>query len=256
MTTLSTDEEKRYDRQLMISEIGTEGQKRLKQAHVFIAGLGGLGSIIAYYLSAAGIGNLTIADNDWVTLDNLNRQILYQTTDIGRLKTESASERLNALNPLCRITTVTGNIAEERVLDRIAGHALIVDATDNLAVRQALNRAALKYNIPFIFGGVQNFDGMVTTIIPGKTPCLACLFPKRRMRNETYGIIGPTAGLIASIQCHEAIKIVVGMKASLANRLLTISGIDLTFRSISLERDPECKVCCDSAVINRINMSS
>lgn len=247
MISLSAEEERRYKRQLMIPEIGIEGQKRLKQARVFIAGIGGLGSMTAFYLSAAGIGKLTIVDNDRVSLDNLNRQILYQTSDIDRLKTQAALQRLTALNPLCQITAVTGNLVEDAVLEQVAGHDILVDATDNLTARQALNRAAVKHDVPFIFGGVHNFDGMATTIIPGKTPCLACLFPKQRLKKEPVGIIGLTAGLIAAVQCQEVIKLLVGIPPALAKRLLTVSGIDLAFKFVSLERDPDCKVCRNKA---------
>jgi len=243
MTDLSLDEKKRYDRQIKIPEIGAEGQVKLKRARVLIAGLGGLGSVTANYLAAGGVGRLTIVDSDCVSLDNLNRQILYGTADIGRAKAECAREKLEALNPACRIAAVKGGIDDDNVLDLISGHDVLVDATDNIRTRLILNRGAVKTGIPFVFGGVENFDGMATTIVPGTTPCLACLFPHIRERSEKPGIIGPVAGWVASIQCMETVKILIGLKPALSMRLLTIRGGDLTIRQITLEKNPDCRVC-------------
>lgn len=243
MTDLSLDEKKRYDRQIKIPEIGVAGQVKLKSARVLIAGLGGLGSVTANYLAAGGVGRLTIVDKDCVSLDNLNRQILYGTGDIGRAKTECARERLEALNPACRVTAVKGDIDDHNMLDLICGHDVLVDATDNIRTRLILNRGAVQTGTPFVFGGVEQFDGMATTIIPGTTPCLACLFSHIPEKSEKPGIMGPVAGWIASIQCMETIKLLIGLKPALSMRLLTMRGRDLAIRQIALARNPDCRVC-------------
>ena len=158
-------------------EIGPEGQERLRAATVFLGGLGGLGSIIANYLVAAGIGNLRIVDRDRVEESNLNRQILHWTDDIGRWKSHSALRKLRRLNPECNIKAFVEEIREDTVLDLVGNASVIVDGMDNLRSRKVLNRASLRNGIPYVFGGVEGFNGMVTTFVPGETACLECLFP-------------------------------------------------------------------------------
>jgi molybdopterin/thiamine biosynthesis adenylyltransferase len=240
---ISSDEAIRYNRQHILPEIGISGQIRLKQATVFIAGMGGLGSVSAYYLAAAGIGSLRIADGDYVELGNLNRQILHGTGDIGRPKTQSALEKLRELNPHCNITPIQAVVAEENVLDMIAGCTVILDGTDNLKARKILNRASIIKNIPFVYAGVDGFTGMVSTFIPGQTPCLECLFSRDIDRIEPIGIIGPTPGVAASIQSMETIKLILGFGDLLTNKLLIYNGMDMTFRKIELEKNPDCPVC-------------
>jgi len=227
----------------MIREIGEIGQKRLRRARICIAGLGGLGSISAYYLAAAGVGYLKIVDRDRVGLENLNRQILHSTKDIGRPKSESALEKLRQLNPSAHIDAVTAQIGEDTVMALVGDCDLIVDALDNFEARKHLNRASISREIPFIFGGVDGFSGMVTTFIPGKTPCLECLFPGVRFTKEKVGAIGPVPGMIASIQSLEAIKIVLGMEGLLANTLLHVNGLDMSIKKIGIEKDPDCERC-------------
>jgi molybdopterin-synthase adenylyltransferase len=243
MMPLSVEEQHRYSRQIMIPRIGESGQERLKHARIFIAGLGGLGSISAYYLAAAGVGYLKIVDRDRVGLENLNRQILHRTADIGRPKSESALEKLRGLNPTCRIDAVTEEIREDTIFGLIGDCDLIVDATDNFEARKNLNRASLSRKIPFVYGGINAFSGMVTTFIPGKTPCLECLFPKVRFSGEKVGAIGPVPGIIASIQSLEAIKIVLGIEGLLTNTLLHVNGLDMSTKRIGLEKDPGCGCC-------------
>ena len=241
-----TEEEKlRYSRQILIPEIGQEGQERLSQACVMIAGLGGLGSITAYYLATAGVKHLIIIDYDVIKLDNLNRQLLYNTKDIGRLKVESACEKLQDLNPNCRIDPILTDITVDKDLDPINACQLIIDATDNLKARQELNRISQVKKIPFIYGGIDGLNGMTTTFIPGKTGCLSCVFPHEKgFRNQgAIGALGPVAGIIASIQCIEAVKILIGMEPRLTGKLLRFKGAELSFQEIILEKNPECIVC-------------
>ena len=243
---LTRDERQRYNRQVIIPEIGEAGQEKLASAAVLVAGLGGLGSISAHYLAAAGIGRLCLADSDAVALENLNRQILHHTKDLGRAKTDSAREKLTALNPGCRIETFCERIAADNVARLAAGCDLIVDATDNAATRAVLNRMALTLGIPFVFGGVSGLEGMVTTIIPGQTPCLECVFPGLEGIQTAAPVpaLGPVVGIVASIQALEAVKWIVGLETGLlAGKLLSIQSRTLRFRTVSLERNPSCPAC-------------
>ncbi len=234
----------RYKRQIMMPEIGLSGQERLRAATVFVGGLGGLGSIIANYLVAAGIGSVRIADKDRVEESNLNRQILHWTEDTGALKSSSAEKKLRKLNPECAITAFAKEIREDTVMDLVGDASVIVDGMDNLPSRKVLNRTSLKKGIPYIFGGVEGFNGMVTTFIPGETPCLECLFPfPASFEKKELGIIGPVAGLVASIQALETIKILLGLSGLLSGRLLRIEGAPMRFREIKMEKNSECGVC-------------
>lgn len=236
-----TDEErKRYARQILM--IGEAGQERLKAARVLVAGAGGLGTVISLYLAAAGVGRLRIIDCDIVETSNLNRQILHWSGDVGRPKTASVEEKLAALNPLIRIETVSGKIAGESVREMARGCDLIVDAMDNFPTRYLLNRTAVEKGIPFIHGAVRGFFGQATTIIPGKTPCLRCLFPESPPR-EVFPIIGATCGVIGAIEATEAIKLLTGQGEPLAGRLFLWDGLAGSADSITVERDPSCPVC-------------
>ena len=240
---LSSEERKRYNRQLIMPEIGEAGQKKLRSARIVIAGLGGLGSISAYYMAAAGIGFIRIIDSDSVEMENLNRQIIHRTADISKPKTESAMEKLQALNPHCLIEPVRQKINEEDAQDLIEDCSLILDATDNIKTRKVVNRASVLKGIPFIYGGINGFNGMVTTFIPGETPCIECIFPHISEQQNKIGVIGPIPGLVASIQSLEAIKLILGMDGLLKRRLLYIQGAGMRFKEIQVEKNPDCNVC-------------
>jgi adenylyltransferase/sulfurtransferase len=233
----------RYLRQAILPEVGWEGQARLRDSCVFVAGLGGLGSVSALYLTAAGVGRLRIVDQDTVDITNLNRQLLHRTDDIGRRKTDSALEKLSRLNPGIRIEGFHEKILEENVLNLVGDACIIVDGSDNLATRKVLNRASLKKRIPYIFGGVRGFDGMVTTFVPGATPCLECVFPGPTVPEDPPGIMGPVPGMIASIQALEALKVILGHGGLLAGRLLSIRGSDMHFREVAISKNPSCTAC-------------
>jgi molybdopterin/thiamine biosynthesis adenylyltransferase len=243
MSDLTQEEKVRYERQLILPQFGEKGQGRLKRARVLIAGIGGLGSISAAYLTAAGVGFLRIVDRDRVALSNLNRQLLHATPDLGRLKIESASEKLHALNPLVRIEAVAEDIRPENAAALAAGCDIILDATDNLATRRALNRAALQHKLPFIYGGVNGLDGMVAGFVPGKTACFDCLFGAADDTKGIVAVVGPIAGLVASIQTLEVIKIITGCGVPLKGELLRIQAGSMDFRKIRLDRNPECPAC-------------
>ena len=241
---LSEEEKRRYRRQLIMPEIGVRGQRRLKRATVLIAGLGGLGSVSAFQLAAAGVGRLRIVDMDRVAVHNLNRQILHTTEDIGKSKTASARQRLKALNPGCRIEAQTVRIASETAAELIRGCDLIVDGTDNLDARRVLNRAARDAGTPFIFGGVNGFDGMVATFVPGRSACLECIFPGNPYRTPVeIGVIAPSVGVVASLQCLEAVKLLTGQESHLAGRLIHFHGADMRLKRATVPPNPDCRIC-------------
>lgn len=239
---LTQDELKRYDRQIMIREIGEKGQEKLKQAKVFIAGAGGLGSPIAIYLAAAGVGVIRIVDNDRVELSNLNRQILHWDEDVGRKKVDSAGHKLRKLNPSVKFEALDETIGEENVSRMVNGFDAIVDAMDNLPTRYLLNKAAIEKNIPFFHGAVSGLEGRAMTIIPGKTACLRCLY-RGPVPKEKFPVIGVTPAVIASIQVTEVVKYIVGMGELLTDTLFIYDGMGMTFDKFIVKRNPGCDHC-------------
>jgi len=239
---LSRDEKDRYDRQLRIENFGEAGQEKLKGSKVFISGLGGLGSIITAYLAAAGIGILRIVDNGKVELNNLNRQILYCHEDLGKQKAEEAKKKLELLNPHIQIEAFTETITETTAIKLIGNSDLIVDALDNYPTRYILNRAALNKKIPFFYGAVRGFQGMVTTIIPGRTGCLRCIVPTPPPPSFVP-IIGVTPAIIGCIQATEVIKYITGIGNLLANRLLLFNGLNLKFDEFTFKNNLTCPDC-------------
>jgi molybdopterin/thiamine biosynthesis adenylyltransferase len=237
---LEQNELVRYKRQLIIPEFGEEGQRKLKGSHLVIVGVGGLGCASATYLTAAGVGHITIVDFDTVELTDLNRQILYWEEDIGRKKVEVAQRKLSRLNPLVQITPVFAKITEENVTSLINGAQVVVDGLDNSASRLVVNSACVKQKIPYIYGGVSRLRGMITTVIPGQTPCLACLSPEGA---GGLGVLGVTPAVIADLQALEAIKLLTGRSPSLAGRLLLFNGDDMKFRVREITRNESCPVC-------------
>ncbi len=242
---LSQNERKRYDRQIMMSGFGEEGQEKLKRAKVVIAGSGGLGSAASIYLAAAGVGTIRIIDHDKVELSNLNRQVLYWDNDIGKNKVITASEKLSKLNPEVKIEAIKERITETNVSQLVSGFDLIVDAMDNLPTRFLLNRVALDKNMPFFHGAVQGFEGMVTTIIPGKTACLRCVY-RRTIPHQENPVVGVTPAVIACIQATEVIKYIVGVGKLLTNRFLVYNGLDMQFTELRVKKDPACEHCGNS----------
>ena len=237
---LTSKESGRYNRQIRI--FGEEGQGKLKNTKVFIAGAGGLGSPISIYLAIAGVGKIRMVDNDVVELSNLNRQILHWDKDIGKRKPESAEKKLKEINPDVEIEVISETLAETNALELVNNADLIIDAMDNFPTRYLLNRAALAKNIPFFHGAIYGFEGQVTTIIPGKTACLRCIFPKAP-QPETFPVIGVTPGVIGLIQATEVIKYITGIGELLSGRLLLWDGLNSSFEEIAVERNPECADC-------------
>lgn len=238
MSTASPDS--RFLRQIPL--FGKEGQKKLKDARVLLAGAGGLGSAIALYLASAGVGFIRIADEDVVERSNLNRQILYHETDIGACKVEAAKKTIHSLNSGIEVEAVCRHIDEKSAGDIVRGMDLIIDGMDTFAARYVLNRAGLDEKIPFIHGAVNGFYGQVTTLIPGITPCLRCLVPTTPTWEKKV-IIGVTCGVIGSIEANEAVKYLTGTGKLLQNRLLLWDGLLGEAESIEIASSPDCTDC-------------
>jgi molybdopterin-synthase adenylyltransferase len=245
---LTPFERERYDRQIMIGELGHEGQEKLKRSRVVIAGAGGLGSPIAYYLTAAGIGRIRVIDRDEVALSNLNRQILHWEEDIGRKKVDSARVKLRNLNSVVEIEAIPEMITEDNVLNLVGECDAIVDGMDNLPTRYILNRCAIEKNIPFVHGAVRGFEGRVMTIIPRKTACLRCMF-RGQVAQEKFPVIGVVPAVIGSIQATEVIKYLAGIGRLLTNRLLIYDGLEATFTEFTVKKNPDCDHCGSLATL-------
>lgn len=236
----SERERDRYKRQVML--FGEEGQERLKKAHIFIAGAGGLGSPISIYLAVAGVGTITIVDMDVVDQTNLNRQILHFDRDVGRKKTASAEEKLQALNPDITINAIDVRIEESNAANLVGRADGIVDAMDNYPTRYLLNDVAIAKGVPLFHGGIRGFYGQATTIIPGTTPCLKCIFP-RAPPKEVFPVVGVTPGIIGTIQANEVIKYLTGSGNLLTDRLFIWDGMEAHAEELCVERNPACEAC-------------
>jgi len=237
---LSERERERYKRQMLL--FGDVGQERLKKAHIFIAGAGGLGSPVSLYLAVAGVGTITIVDMDTVDLSNLNRQILHTDRDIGKKKAISAEEKLTAINPDITIHAIDTRIDEANAARLIGNADGIVDAMDNYPTRYLLNDVAIQKKIPLFHGAIRGFYGQATTIIPGKTPCLKCIFPKAPPQ-EVFPVVGATPGVIGTVQATEVIKFLLGSGDLLTNRIFVWDGVAGRAEEIYAERIPCCPAC-------------
>lgn len=243
----------RYDRHLRLPEIGVEGQARLLASRVLIVGAGGLGSPAALYLAAAGVGHLSLIDDDRVERSNLQRQILHTDTAVGQSKVDSALSRLGALNPDISIEPIRARLEDDNATSIIDGHDLVIDGADNFATRYRINAACLRLGVPWVYGAVQRFQGQVSLFAPGHGPCYRCLFPEpppaRFAPNcAEAGVLGVLPGVVGLLQATEAIKWLLGLGTSLAGRLLSYDAMSLCFGETVLPRDPDCPGCgADSA---------
>ena len=239
---LDKDELERYRRQIAITGLGEEGQEKLKNSRLLVAGVGGLGSATAFYLAAAGTGCLRIADSDKVELSNLNRQILHTTEEIGKDKTASAAEKLKALNPNVVVETLQNRINAQNIDIMVEGCDGVVDGADSLETRYILNRAAIKAGIPIFHGAAAGFEGRAMTVLPYRSACLMCLYLGAAVNKKT-AVVGAAAGVIGCIQACEAIKFITGLGSLLTNRVLVYNGLNMSFSEIRVERDPACLHC-------------
>jgi molybdopterin/thiamine biosynthesis adenylyltransferase/rhodanese-related sulfurtransferase len=247
-TGLSHEEVKRYSRHLIMPEVGVAGQKKLKAASVLIVGAGGLGSPLAMYLAACGIGRIGLVDYDVVDLSNLQRQVIHGTSDVGRPKVESALERMKDINPLIRIDSYNTSLTSENAPGILEGYDVVVDGTDNFPTRYLLNDACVLTGKPFVFGGIFRFYGQVSVFCADGGPCYRCLFPAPPPADSVPscaegGVLGFLPGTIGTIQASEAVKLVLGIGEPLIGRLLTYSALDVDFKLFNIRKDPECPIC-------------
>ncbi len=246
---LSEDQLQRYSRHIILPEVGVAGQERLLAAKIFIVGAGGLGSPVAYYLAAAGIGNLGIIDNDAVDLSNLQRQILYSTKTLGMRKVHSAKAVLEALNPDAKVNPIQQRLTKDNISSLIKDYDIIVDCSDNFSTRFLVNDACVIQKKRLVSGAILGFEGQLTTILPAEGGhCYRCIFedmPPAGIREalQTAGLVGAIPGVIGTLQALEVIKLIVGAGRILKERLLIFDGLSAKFRRIKVRRNPECPVC-------------
>ena len=243
---LTAEETARYGRQLMLPDIGAEGQKRLKAARALIVGVGGLGSPIGLYLAAAGVGTLGLVDFDSVEESNLQRQIIHSESYIGKPKTASARERIHAMNPRVNVAAYNTALTGSNAMDIIKGYDLVLDGTDNTAARRQINDACAQAGIPYIYGSVSEFAGQVSVFCAKGGPCYRCAFPDPPISaasTGTIGVMGVMPGIIGCIQAAEAVKLIVGAGNRLIGRLLTVDALSMEFCEIQLKKEPNCPIC-------------
>jgi adenylyltransferase/sulfurtransferase len=232
----------RYHRQMLIPGWGRPGQERLAAATVFVAGAGGLGSPVAIYLAAAGVGRLRICDDGSPEISNLNRQILFTEVDIGRQKALAAREALGAVNPHVIVEPLPERITPASAASLVAGSDIILDCLDNFETRHVLNRLAVARHLPMIHAGIYGLSGQMTFLHSPETPCLACVFPGS-VPAQVFPVVGATPGVIGTLQAAEAIKWITGIGSNLKGRLLIWDGEEMLFQEVPIKRDPRCPVC-------------
>jgi adenylyltransferase/sulfurtransferase len=240
--SLTDYDRNRYTRQMMISGWGNEGQLKLKNSTVFIAGAGGLGNPVATYLTVAGVGVIKICDFDKIEVSNLNRHILYNDRNIGDLKVISAARTLRELNPFISISTSAEQLNMKNIDNIIGKPDVIVDCLDNFETRFLLNHYCVAHKIPVVYAAVRGMVGQITFLIPPETPCLQCIFPEIPPK-EVSPILGATPGIVGSIQAMEVLKFLTGIGTLLKNRLLIFDGEEMTFNSITIRRKSSCPEC-------------
>jgi molybdopterin-synthase adenylyltransferase len=239
----------RYSRHIMLDAIGIEGQQKILAAHVLIIGAGGLGSPAALYLASAGVGHISLVDDDAVDLTNLQRQILHTTERIGQPKVFSGQQTLLQLNPEIRITTIAERVADERLQELVAQADVVLDCSDNFATRHAINQACFKFKVPLVSGAAIRFDGQISVFDMRRvdSPCYACLFPPDQPFEETacatMGVFAPLVGIIGSMQAAEALKLISDCGSPLVGRLLLLDGLAMEWNQIQFARNAACPVC-------------
>ena len=256
-TKLTPNETVRYSRHLVIPEVGEKGQIKLKNARVLLIGAGGLGSPIAMYLAAAGIGKIGIVDFDVVSLSNLQRQVLFSTNETGHLKTELTMQRLREINPNVEVITYDTRFTGDNAFEILKDFDIIADGSDNFATRYLVNDACVISKKPFVYGSILRFEGQVSFFEPVKGPCYRCLFPEPPGAGEIPsceegGVLGVLPGIIGSIQAAEVIKYFLGKGELLTGRLLTLDALKMKFKEIKFSKNPDCPVCGHNPLIKEL----
>lgn len=252
---MTDDQLLRYSRHILLDDLGVEGQQRILDTHALVIGAGGLGSPAALYLASAGIGKLTLVDNDTVDFTNLQRQILHTQARVGVAKAESGRQALAAINPEINIIPCQQRLSGQALADAVATADLVLDCTDNFATRHAINRACVQHRKPLVSGAAIRFDGQISVydLRRDDAPCYHCLFPEaedvEEVRCATMGVFAPLTGIIGCMQAAEALKLAAGIGESLNGRLLLLEALSMTWRNIRFRQDADCPVCrANSAV--------
>lgn len=247
----------RYSRHILLPEVGGKGQRKLQEARVFVVGAGGLGSPVALYLAAAGVGTIGLIDHDVVDLSNLQRQIIHHTPDVGHPKVESARVKIQSLNPDVEVRVYREWLHGGNVLKILQDYDIVVDGTDNFPAKFLINDAVYFARKPLVHGGILRFVGQVYTILPGETACYRCVFhspppPGLVPSCQEAGVLGVLAGLIGTIQATEVIKWILGIGRLLTNRLLIYDATQMEFREVQLRRNPRCPLCGENPTIREL----
>jgi adenylyltransferase/sulfurtransferase len=255
--SLTNEEILRYSRHLIMPEVGMEGQLKLKAAKVLCIGAGGLGSPLALYLAAAGVGTLGMVDFDVVDFTNLQRQILHSTADVGRSKLQSAAEKIGAMNPEVELRTFETRLTSENALDLFRDFDLVVDGTDNFATRYLVNDACVLTGKPNVYGSIFRFEGQVSVFATENGPCYRCVYPEPPPPGlvpscAEGGVLGVLPGLVGVMQATEAIKLILGAGEPLIGRLLLVDALAMKFRELKLRKDPDCPVCGQHRTITKL----
>jgi sulfur-carrier protein adenylyltransferase/sulfurtransferase len=255
--TLTKEEVQRYSRHLIMPEVGMDGQLKLKAAKVLCIGTGGLGAPLGLYLAAAGVGRIGLVDFDSVDLTNLQRQILFSTTDVGRPKIEAAADRLRAMNPDIQIDTFETQLTSANALDILKDYDIIVDGTDNFPTRYLVNDASVLLGKPNVYGSIFRFEGQVTVFGYPGGPCYRCLYPEPPPPGlvpscAEGGVLGVLPGIVGSIQAAEALKLIIGKGEPLVGRLLLFDALAMRFRELKLRKNPECPVCGEHPTVTKL----
>ena len=254
---LSREELLRYSRHLIMPEVGLEGQKRLKAARVLCVGTGGLGSPLALYLAAAGVGTLGIVDFDVVDYTNLQRQIIHGTSDVGRPKIQSAKETLQEINPFVEVVACETALTSENALEILRDYDVVVDGTDNFPTRYLVNDACVLLGKPNVYGSIFRFEGQASVFLAEKGPCYRCLYPEPPPPGMVPscaegGVLGILPGVIGVIQATEAVKLILGIGEPLIGRLMLFNALKMQFRELRLRKDPECPICGENPTIKEL----
>ena len=245
---MDDDQLLRYSRQIMLPQVDVSGQETLLASHALIIGAGGLGSPAAMYLAAAGVGHITIADPDRVDISNLQRQLLHGGNDLGRAKSASAQDTLNAINPDVQVTPVEERLAGAALASRIQQADIVLDCSDNFDTRFDVNAACVRHRKPLVSGAAVRMEGQLSVFLPetADSPCYACLYRQIEDEDQTCaenGVLSPIVGIIGSMQALEAIKVLLSLGNSLRGRLVLFDGLAHEWRTLNLQRDPDCPVC-------------
>lgn len=254
---LTEEQIDRYSRHILLKEVGGKGQKKLLGAKVFIVGAGGLGCPVGYYLAAAGVGKIALADNDVVELSNLQRQIAHSMRTLGMPKADSAKQTFEALNPDVEVVPIKERLNRDNIMAHIEDYDIVVDGSDNFPTRYLVNDACVLTKKPLVSGAILRFEGQVTTLLPGEGHCYRCLFEEPPPAGlvpscQEAGVLGVMPGVIGALQATEVLKLILGQGEPLKNTLLLYDALKVNFRKVAVPRNPECPVCGENPTITEL----